>query len=394
MPRLPSARDVSNVSPRIQSDPGVRVPAQAFESPLGAAAQEFAPAADVFAQVALKQETRRDTVDRSSRINQKSREGGLELSRLNTEEDLSSEDTLSGFGAFLSERNKKIIEEHRARGASEDSVAILSSRLQDIDNDLIGKASGISTKLGREKIENTFNNSLSPLIQSAAQNQKLENIDKLFLDLETQIGDLKAALDPSEEEKFRRVGREHIALSAVDTLVTRGRVNVAESLLDDGGLNQFLSPDKQREVRRKIETVASERDKALKEITQAEAILGRTLTQEEKLIKLGLASKQALTERQRRVDELVARGLSENLSQDIAANDIKVVGPDPFGNFYSVNIATNEKQLIGEQDADAVGKLANEATRKAKEKQPKQPTKLEEDVREGTGPFAKIQAVI
>src|SRR5688572_24929289 len=110
MPRLPSARDVTTISPRIASDPGVKAPAGTFESPLGVAAEELKPAVDVLAQVALKQENRRDTVDRSSRINQYAREADLELRRLNTEADLSDEKVLSGYGSFLAERRQKLIE--------------------------------------------------------------------------------------------------------------------------------------------------------------------------------------------------------------------------------------------------------------------------------------------
>lgn len=294
MPRLPSARDVSNVSPRIQSDPGVSAPAQAFDSPLGVAAQELAPAADRFAQVKFKQENRRDTVDRASRINNKAREGDLELSRLNTEEDLSNEEVLSKYGAFLSERNKTLIEEHRKQGASEDSIASLTMRLNDIDADLIGKASGISVELGRKKVLTTFNDSLAPLALKASQNPTLEGIDGLFLGLETQIGDIRAAIDPSQEEELRKFGREQITLSAVDGLITKGRIETAESMLADGGLVSNLSVDKQRDIMRKIETVRAARDSVLLEISQAEAVLGRSLTEQERLMKLGLAPKTPL----------------------------------------------------------------------------------------------------
>src|SRR5688572_23784322 len=43
MPKLPSYQDVGNVSPTTMRDPGVSAPKQAFESPLGMAAAEFAP---------------------------------------------------------------------------------------------------------------------------------------------------------------------------------------------------------------------------------------------------------------------------------------------------------------------------------------------------------------
>lgn len=287
MPRLPSSGDVQTVPPRVTSDPGVSVPAQAFESPLGAAAQEFVPAVETFAKVAKRQEDRRDAVDRSSRINQYTRDAELELRRLNTEADLSDESVLSSYGSFLSERRQKLIEEH---GGSEDSRATLLMRLGDVESEAVGKAAGLSTSIGRKKVTTTFNNALSPLVQSAAQQPTLENMDKLFLGLETQIGDIQAALDPNEEEDFRTAGREQIVRSAVDTLIARGRIETAEGLLTEGNLIQHLPPDAQREVRRKIETVRFAKDEVLRKMSQAEAVLGRPLKDKERLQLLGFTN--------------------------------------------------------------------------------------------------------
>lgn len=66
MPILPSSADVQTVSPRVARDPGVRVPKveapeQAFDSPVGIAAQELAPALDTLGKVAKQQEDRRHT---------------------------------------------------------------------------------------------------------------------------------------------------------------------------------------------------------------------------------------------------------------------------------------------------------------------------------------------
>lgn len=286
MPRLPSARDVPNVSPRITSDPGVSAPAQPVDSPMGGAA-------DVLTQVALKQQNRRDTVDRSSRINQYAREADLELRRLNTEADLSDENVLSGYGSFLAERRQKLIEEH---GGSKDSIANLTMRLQDVEAAAIGSASGISTKIGREKVVKTFGDSLAPLVQRANQDPSLNNVNQLFTGLETQISDLRGALDPTEEEKLRQTGRQQIAMSAVETLIARGRVDTAESLLRDGNLAQHLTPEVQRDVARRVETIRFARDETTRKIAQAEAVLGRTLKDTERLAIIGLGKENKLIE--------------------------------------------------------------------------------------------------
>ena len=301
MPRLPSSQNVSQVSPGITRDPGVQIPK--VDSGASVVSQELGPAIDKYAQVLQQQENkyaqvlqqqenRRDTVDRSSLINQHNDEAGKELLRLNTEEDLSREEVLEQYGSFLTKRRQELIQSHKG---SKDSRALLETRLQDIGADFTGRAAGISAKIGREKVETTFKNALTPLAIRAAADPKKENIDTLFLDLETQINDLRGAFDPTEEEKLRSAGREQITLSAVDTLIARGRVETAGGLLEDAGLAQSLSPDKQREIRRRIETVRYERDEVLRKLSQAEAIMGRPLKPEERtqvgLGLLGLGSK-------------------------------------------------------------------------------------------------------
>ncbi len=360
MPRLPSSADVPTVSPRVATDPGVEAPAQAFESPLGIAAEELKPVIDKFAEVKLKQDNRRDTVDRSSRINQYNSEADEELRRLNTEEDLSREDILGKYGEFLSQRLQASVGEH---GGSEDSRAKLTIRLQDVEAAATGRAAGISAKIGRDKVKATFNESLTPLAIRASQNPSLENIDQIFLDFETQLDDLRDAFDPAEEDELRRSGREQLVLSAIEPLITRGRVETAEGLLIEGGLFQSLSAATQRNIRRRIDTVRFNRDETLKD----------------------------LTEREKRVQQLTARGLSQPLSEDIAAKDVRVVGPDKFGEFFSVNLATGKKTKIEGDDKDAILEIVPPEALEAP-KVPEDGTSIEEAVQEGTGPFAKIQA--
>ena len=283
MPRLPSARDVSNVNPRIASDPGVRVPQGSFDSPLGTAAQEIAPAVNVLSEVARKQENRRDVVHSSGLINDRAKEYASELSRLNTEEDLSDENVLGNLGSFISKRNQETLQEHQKQGASPESLARLKLRLQDIESDVVGKASALSAKIGREKVNTRYKDSLSLLIQNASTDTSLENINKQFLNLDTHLSDIRGALDPTDEDSFRKAGREQIARGAIDSLIARGRIDTADSLLRDGGLVNELAPDVQREVNRKIETVRFAKEEATREIARIEGVLGRKLKESELL---------------------------------------------------------------------------------------------------------------
>ena len=395
MPRLPSSTDVQTVSPRVTADPGVAAPAGAFQSPAGVAASELAPGFEKLAEMKVRQDNRRDTVDRSSHINQYNDDLNKELMRLNTEADLSREDVLSEFGGFMTKRRQELLKAH---SGSPDSRTMLDVRLQDIASAYTGRAAGLSVQLGREKVKTTFRNNINPLITKAAQNPSLDNIDNLYLDLETQIDDLRGAFDPAEEESLRSAAREEIALSSIDTLLAQGRVESAAGLLETGGLSQYLEPNTLRRVQQNIETNRYEQDKVNRSIRQAEAVVGRPLSQAERAQLVGLKPDKA-TERESRKQELVARGLSEELAQDVASDDVKIMGPDNMGNYWSINVATNTRRKVGETDKKQIDALLEvvpseetPAETPAAETGTERP--LETDVRIGTGPFAKIQTGI
>jgi len=361
MPRLPSSTDVPTISPRVAADPGLTVPKGAFDSPLGIVAEELIPVAQKFEQVKLKQDNRRDTVDRSSKINQFTREADDELSRLNAEEDLSSDEILGKYGKFLTERTGQLLQEH---GGSPDSMTKLTVRLQDVGAGATGRAAGISAKIGRDSIKTVFNDAITPLVTNASLNPTQRNLDGLFVQLESQLGDIREALSPVEEEAARQLGREQIVLGAIDPLITRGRVETAEALLVDGGMFQSLSASRQREIRRRLDTVRFNRDK----------------------------TDNDLSEREKRVIQLTDRGLSLELSQDIAAKDVKIVGPDAFGDFFKMNITDNTKVKVDGADREI---LSSAVGQQPQQEAPEQPGRtLAEDVQKATGPFSKIQAGI
>lgn len=262
MPRLPSAADVPQISPRVASDPGVKAPVQAFESPVGIAAEELAPAIEKYAQVARHQENRRDTIDRVDKTNKFNLENEEELRKLNAENDLSREDVLAGYGASLAKRRQQLLQEH---AGSNDSRATLAVRLQDVESAAIGRAAGISAKIGTDKVKTALSNALNPIASSVAMNPTFENTNMALVNFDAQFNELKGAFDPMEEKALYQAGREHVALGALNSWIIRGKPEMAESLLIEGGLEKELSPQKQREIRKQIETVRVHRDEKLLE---------------------------------------------------------------------------------------------------------------------------------
>lgn len=291
MPRLPSSADVPTVSPRVQADPGVRVPAGATQTTLGVAATELAPAGQALAEAAIRQQNRRDTVDRSSRINAYNNEADALLREMNVKADLSDEAVLSDYAARLTRRRQELLGEHKG---SEDSRAVLATRLQQVESAHFGRAAALSTSLGREKVLTTFNEALTPLVNRAAQTPTRDTIDQLYVDLKAQIDDLRGAVDPTDEERLRTIGREQIALASLQSLIIRGRIETAEAMLDQGGVASDLTPQSIRDMRVRIETMKAVRDEGVRKIVQMESVLGRPLTDDEKLSAFGIGQKAPL----------------------------------------------------------------------------------------------------
>lgn len=262
MPRLPSSQDIPAVSPRVMTDPGLSVPKQVFESPVGIAAQELAPAIEKYAQVVQLQQNRRDTIDRAGLINAKNLENDAKLRDINTQSDLSNEKVMAEYGSFLAQRRQELLKQHQERGASSDSLASLEARLIEVDDSHIGRAAEIAAQIGLDKVDERFKNVINTLALKVSTNPSLENINKTMGEFDVQFQDMKDAYDPVLENSRRAAGKEHLALSSLDGLLVLGKTDVADSLLREGGLSQFLSDSSQRQVQHRIDTInASKKDK-------------------------------------------------------------------------------------------------------------------------------------
>lgn len=364
MARLPSSADVPTA--RVAADPGLQAPAAAFESPLGVAAEELIPAVKKFEEIKFKQDNRRDTVNRAGLINQFTEDTDNERRRLETESDFSDESVLSEYGAFNATRKQEILESHRATGASEDSIANLDIRLGDIESKATGTAAGISVKLGYDKVDVLYKRRLSSLGELAAQDPSIQNLNLILSrDVPAMVDDLRGALDPSQEQTAIDTAREFAVTSAIDPMLRKGNLEQAENLLVNGGMSRFLSQEKQIEVRNRIATIRFNRDQTSSKLSQ----------------------------REKRSLQLQARNFSKELSDDIAAGDVRVFGPDEFGNYKRINEATGETLAVGEEDKLAINEILNiqKEPEQPAEKQPERQS-LGEAIEKGTGPTAQVQA--
>lgn len=390
MAKLPGSADVPSVTSR--RDPGLNVPSGAFSSPLADSADVFSAGIDRLLVARQKQEGRESVVDRAALEQLYNLEGTKEFERIKVEGDLSSQATLQDLGKYLSSKRIEVLNSHKG---NEESLTRLSSRLIDIESDIIGKAAALSTRLGREKVTTLWNDRLDPLAQSASLDPTHENVSKLLMNVDGYLDEFKDAFDPTEEGSLRAGAKEHIALSALDSLINSGRIEVASSLLEDGGLYTELAPETQRDVRRRIQKARFAKDSFDSEINALEARLGRRLTEQELLTKVGISpAAQKQTEKEKRIERLIGRGYSQELADDIASGNVEIRGPDSQGNYIRINTASGEVLPIEDKDqqviSEEVGNNQANASPENSSGKPKGPS-LEESVTKATGPIAAIQ---
>jgi len=284
MPILPSSADVPTVSPRVAADPGLQAPAAAFESPLGVAAEELLPAAKKFEEIKLKQINRDDAISLSKAVQQKNLENTLELGRLQTDSDLSDKEVLKEYGAFLSNKTRDAVESF---AGSEDGRARLETRLNGIDATFIGRAAGISVTTGNTRAEASFDESLNPIIQRAAQNPSDLMLDQTFQDIETLMGDHKGAFNPDRENVKREEAQELAVLNTVNGLMAQDRFEEALYVLDGRGFIQSLSPNNQINIRKQINAAQEAKRNEIRSRAAVTASFGVVATKDAGDIKAG-----------------------------------------------------------------------------------------------------------
>jgi hypothetical protein len=384
MPRLPSARDVTQISPRVTADPGVGVPEGAFATDLGIATKEIAPGVDKYAQVIQKQEDRKNSIDMSRQIDRGTKAFDEKFREFDSEKDFSTDSAKIEFGESLSVIKENLLKEHKEQGGSNDSIARLTVRLDDIESQATGQAAGRGAIIARKNILTTLGDSVTRLADRASQNPTSENINAQLSELEVHIDDIRGGLEPDTEESARKAAQEQIVMRPIERFLARDLAESADSMLRDAGFMKYLSDDKQRQVMTRIENIRFAKEEAIRKVEKP-------------------------SEREKRATQLQENyGLSKAFSEDIAAKDVNVVGPDKFGDFFAVNVATNTKVKVGANDRKALLRLTvgqtdtqtsegppveRRAAERRSEAAPAQRS-LEDAVLEGTGPWNSIRETI
>ena len=394
----PSSADVQTISPSIARDPGItvptiQVPSGAFESPLGVAAGELTPVLEEHAvrlqKAAIKQQSREDTVAVSASTRDLRGQIDRLLVDFTSEKDLSLPSDANEYGAALEALVQESLNNYTG---SEDGRAKLEVKANSLQAEAIGKASGLSVTIGNQKVLDEIKIESDILVEGVSLNPSLQNIERSFIAGDDIVDDFSGALGVDVELQQKAVLRERIATNSLDALINNGKIEQADALFGNSSVVNALSPEKQRSFRNKINDSRTSRDKLIDEAAQVELILGRPMTKDEQLRFLKIApSSQKTTEKEKEFNNLVGRGLSDDVANDIVNGNVKVIGPDAFGQFFTVNIVTNEKSLLSDADTDVITEAIKGQPEDQEDEPEQQTVSLEEAVGEGVGMFANIR---
>lgn len=252
--RVPTAENVPTA--RVASDPGVRVPAGAFDNggaALETAGQAMAGFGEKLFLADQRIKSREETVALVKAIGSYNEAVNAEFRRIETEDDISSPETMKAFGSYLSKTQNDLLEGYKG---SEAGKLDLQERLEAIRSDITVRGAVASVNAQKKVVADQVSQTIKSITARATENPG--EVDSLFKSFDSLITDMAPALTPEEETTYRRSGREEIVKSAVSSLTSRGDWKSAKSVVEMAGVKETLSPDTQRAVNMQI--VSAERE--------------------------------------------------------------------------------------------------------------------------------------
>lgn len=172
------------------------------------------------------------------------------------------------------------------------------------------------------------------------------------------------------------------------------RATTLESVRQTGRRDLLSEKEFRADARAAAKAESDEAAAALASENKIEA--ARVLAEGRRAVaRIGAAGKRPPAN-QVKIDQLRARGFSQNDAEDIASNRVRLTKPDQFGNVSLVNVATGERKLVGERKgpgADVPGDDAETGDITSIDTDLAQRT-LADAARGGTGPWSNLKAAV
>lgn len=307
--RLPTAADVP--TEKVVKDPGLAVPDFA-EQETGLSA--IGSTVSVFGELAERSRSRTDAVDRARIVSTYNEVRATELRRIQTEEDLSSEEVTK---AYIKGGRAAIQEALEGHAGSADSKARLAIRLEGVHSVYASQVSILGAAAQLARVETSLGESLNTLTASVYNDPGM--LELAFESLDATIDDMAPALTPAQETDFQTSGRQILAKSAIDSFLDRGLHREAQRILEQTpGLAKVMSPETQTNIQRRIaafENAETEaRIAAQIKLQGLEIILGREATPVERARHAGVAppvGEQTLSQKITETEAALGRSLTE-----------------------------------------------------------------------------------
>lgn len=220
-----------------------------------------------------------------------------EWTRLVREKDIAKREVFSEYQTFLNEAAAETLRNHPGR---EESRMLLAQMVEEDRGKKTLSAYNQGTQAQQKALGDYAEGVIGRL--SANAGDAPATISVQFAELDKELGQLAPALTPEQEEAYRKTGRSQIVVRAATSYLDTGNFMAANRVLSTPGISELMNPDTLRQLKSQV-TVQSLRSLKVAEtqaskVREMEAILGRPLTEAEKLRHLKIAPPESSSSRQ------------------------------------------------------------------------------------------------
>ena len=427
--QMVSGGDAPVVNPGVARAKPLNVPEGAFDSGLSQVAQETAPfVADTASRLQaaeVKQQDREESISRAHIKNAFTKEATALTLLYESKKDggLGLQANRDAYGAELAELQKSHLGQlgsHSDGSRAKGEEWLITEQ---------GRHGGIAAQLGAVAGEAAkdaeFNGAVREPIDSVYKNGSSRSLADAITDISKAAVEADYVSDPMElEEKTRRANASAVK-SSLSGSESRLDYDQMARILENPLYRQMLSPEEVDSYTAKINASKISGAKIRADYNTREDIhrerTGKGFSEAESKKALGvLIAPDKQSEKAIEIQALEERGYSTGFAEDMVNDRIKIVGPDEFKVYHTINKLTGEKRAMDAGDEEVYKKTLTDkpnnggtagapaantkqevvATEVSAEQKtpPKEPNQvkgsLKEAALEGTGLISNIQTAL
>jgi hypothetical protein len=205
-------------------------------------------------QAQRKIQERNDVVARAREFGAFGEFATTTLTALQDTGDIADPRTVQTYRQNLDDKIAEMVGNH---AGSEDSRAVLQSRLYEQRSSLLDQAAVTSAAAGRKAVTDQLGTELSK--EAAVVGADPTQFTAAMARWNSKLDDFANALTPDEERMFRKQGPAAFVGASIDNILSQpnGDIEAMKLLQNSPGLMSFLSPPEQNALQQRIRVVAS-----------------------------------------------------------------------------------------------------------------------------------------